>query len=78
MSDFYKCEHGEMVCGSCIRGLKVQHNEMESKYQHLEQAADRMAECLKYAGAITVQQQIKFNKALKSYQSLRASGGKAK
>ena len=43
MSDFYKCEHGSTLCGSCVRALKVQHTELESDRDRWKALAERMA-----------------------------------
>lgn len=31
MSDFYKCEHGSTLCGTCVRALKTQNTALEKE-----------------------------------------------
>jgi hypothetical protein len=44
MSDFYKCNHGETLCGSCVRALKTQHESLESERNQLKESILRHEE----------------------------------
>jgi len=48
MSDFYKCEHGQQMCGTCTRGLKVQYDALEKKVEKLREALESL--CYSVAG----------------------------
>jgi len=53
MSDFYVCAHKEKFCGTCLRALNVQHNELESELSRLKEENERLlwnlAGCSTYA-----------------------------
>lgn len=36
MSDFYKCEHGSTLCGTCTRALKVQYTALQAERDRLK------------------------------------------
>lgn len=35
MSEFYKCEHGQAVCGFCLKMLERQYKDVESERDRL-------------------------------------------
>ena len=43
MSDYYKCEHGSTLCGSCVRALKIDRNSIESKLAIAREGLKRIA-----------------------------------
>lgn len=44
MSDYYKCEHGAQMCGTCTRALKTQHEAGQSENAALRKEVETVRE----------------------------------
>lgn len=49
MSEFYKCEHGQAVCGFCLKMLERQYKDVESERDRLRAQNEELVKAINEA-----------------------------